>query len=99
MVDETGKSGVSTRRERNRGEEPPAGFPQPTAVGYRGAEMDLSTAYRYNQNMMEYYTCKLMTRALLRNCLFSLSFRYFIWYINFDVYIYIYIVRYVVNYK
>lgn len=20
--------------------------------------MDLSTAYRYNQNMMEYYTCK-----------------------------------------
>lgn len=21
--------------------------------------MDLSTAYRYNQNMMEYYTCKL----------------------------------------
>lgn len=25
------------------------------------AKMDLSTAYRYNQNMMEYYTCK-MTR-------------------------------------
>lgn len=22
--------------------------------------MDLSTAYRYNQNMMEYYTCKLI---------------------------------------
>lgn len=28
--------------------------------------MDLSTAYRYNQNMMEYYTCKLTTRAVLR---------------------------------
>ena len=23
-------------------------------------EMDLSTAYRYNQNMMEYYTCKFL---------------------------------------
>ena len=29
--------------------------------------MDLSTAYRYNQNMMEYYTCKLTTRAVLWN--------------------------------
>ena len=25
---------------------------------FRPATMDLTTAYRYNQNMMEYYTCK-----------------------------------------
>ena len=52
---------------RARSREEPAGFPQPTAVGYRGLTMDLSTAYRYNQNMMEYYTCKLTTRAVLWN--------------------------------
>lgn len=38
-----------------------AGFPM--AVGPGSAAMDLSTtlssAYRYNQNMMEYYTCKI----------------------------------------
>jgi hypothetical protein len=25
---------------------------------FRPPAMDLTTAYRYNQNMMEYYTCK-----------------------------------------
>lgn len=42
--------------------------------------MDLSTAYRYNQNMMEYYTCKLTTRALVWNIasfLFSFRFLHF----------------------
>lgn len=37
----------------------------PMAVGPGSAAMDLSTtlssAYRYNQNMMEYYTCKIFT--------------------------------------
>lgn len=27
--------------------------------------MDLSTAYRYNQNMMEYYTCKLLRLRMI----------------------------------
>lgn len=29
----------------------------PLSISYTNT-MDLSTAYRYNQNMMEYYTCK-----------------------------------------
>lgn len=38
----------------------PFGRPPPQAapVGGPAATMDLTTAYRYNQNMMEYYTCK-----------------------------------------
>ena len=28
------------------------------AASLRPTAMDLTTAYRYNQNMMEYYTCK-----------------------------------------
>lgn len=30
--------------------------------------MDLSTAYRYNQNMMEYYTCKNNSFLNIRIC-------------------------------
>lgn len=44
-----------------------AGFPM--AVGPGSAAMDLSTtlssAYRYNQNMMEYYTCKIFSSACI----------------------------------
>ena len=29
----------------------------------RFSAMDLTAAYRYNQNMMEYYTCKLSGRG------------------------------------
>jgi hypothetical protein len=43
------------------------------AVGPGSAAMDLSTtlssAYRYNQNMMEYYTCKPSYSSL--SCLLS----------------------------
>ena len=37
---------------------PPAPPHQSTPVGGPATTMDLTTAYRYNQNMMEYYTCK-----------------------------------------
>lgn len=48
--------------------------------------MDLSTAYRYNQNMMEYYTCKLLMtwlpsivshRSLKSNSILWLSWKCF----------------------
>lgn len=37
---------------------PPAPPHQSTPSGAPATTMDLTTAYRYNQNMMEYYTCK-----------------------------------------
>lgn len=37
---------------------PPAPPHQSAPVGGPATTMDLTTAYRYNQNMMEYYTCK-----------------------------------------
>lgn len=36
-----------------------------------GTAMDLTTAYRYNQNMMEYYTCKLFNLDILHKKTFS----------------------------
>lgn len=35
------------------------------------ANMDLTTSYRYNQNMMEYYTCNADFKKLFVNSVWS----------------------------